>query len=102
MCEVRGEWGDMSSAIKIVVPPVKKENLSWRDAKTTPSVKYRSSIHFLDPLILGGVADKHRQKFKYFYTCSLWAWTAAIFSSISYPLILGGSRISIVKSLMFL
>ena len=56
----------MSTPVKIVVPPAKKENLSWGDAKTSPSP-----------------SDKYRKKLNAFYTCCLWVRTAAILSSIS-------------------
>ena len=45
--------------------PANKENLSWGDAKTSPT------------------SDKYSKKLNVFYPCSLWVRTEAILSSIS-------------------
>ena len=66
MCEVKGEWGDMSPAIKIVVPPSKERKFVLGGCQNDPQCQV-SFIHpFSRPAYPWGVADKHRQKFNAF------------------------------------
>ena len=67
MSSVRNREGGHVFQVKIVVPPPKKKNLSWADAKTSPpphSDKYRKKLNvFLYALLVGtdcGDTFQHR------------------------------------------